>query len=271
MPKGPALALVFEAISILGRLSEWVAMLTSLLVYLGLLLSKATPKKIRLVLVLFLAFQAVPIFFPKSFALLGLYHLSLGAAALVIVLSGVISVKRRIFLGLVTFALLAAGLSFSINLYIQGQLLPLSPRLAHLLFRSGEVLAVAAALWAPFAFGGKRLLSSPLILIPMSLAILFYLARERSPVSAYIGLLTVWSTGFTLFLPSWLYSLSLFSYFTALLTGFRARANTPGNLVTVGLIILLASRYSPQQISHGLLALLAITILWGKPSLGKTL
>ena len=129
---------------------------------------------------------------------------------------------------------------------------PGPPTFSDVLFNLGELLVVisAIALWRVHGHGASRrdwLTAS----IPMAIFLIAYLA---SP--AMTGIMAVWSSGLTLYLPWPLYALSLWLAGVTVIVAFR-RNDAAG----LAIVLLAAGGYAPQLSTGLFLGLIALWLL----------
>ncbi len=133
------------------------------------------------------------------------------------------------------------------------------------IFNLGELLAVLSPLGLWWAYGQRKpdRRAIWIYLIASLPAALFLLVHTLNP--AMTGILAVWSTGLTLYLPAWLYALSLWLGVAAVVVS-RQNDNPAG----WALILLASAGYAPQlssQITLSLIALSLLAGLWAEPML----
>jgi hypothetical protein len=129
---------------------------------------------------------------------------------------------------------------------------PGPPPLTGLLFNAGELLVVASvgALW--WVYGRSATLTHTIIAsLP---ALIFTLSFWRDP--AMTGILTIWSTGMTLFLPWPFYVLALWLAVVTVLAAWRQKRS-----VAYALLLLMSAGYAPQLSSQLFCALLGLWLL----------
>lgn len=129
---------------------------------------------------------------------------------------------------------------------------PGPPPLSALLFNAGELLAVLCpvALWWAYGRGATRrewLIAG----IPVIAFTGLHLAS-----AAMAGILAIWSTGLTLYLPWPLYALSLWLASVTVMATLR-RGEPPG----WALLLLIAGGYAPQLSTQAFLGLIALHLL----------
>jgi hypothetical protein len=132
------------------------------------------------------------------------------------------------------------------------------PPMSITLLRTGEVLAVAAAAAAFWAWGLPRwravgaagLLAVAAVLLGLTLAGL-------SPVST-LAILALWTTGLSLILPSPIYMVALALYLLTLVACFRSG---DGFWTAAGLLLVLLAGYMPEATYQHSLLLLGVAFL----------
>jgi hypothetical protein len=129
---------------------------------------------------------------------------------------------------------------------------PGPPPWTGLLFNAGELLVVASvgALW--WVYGRSATLTQAIIAaLP---ALLFSLSFWRDP--AMTGILTIWSTGMTLFLPWLFYVLALWLAVVTVMAAWRQKRS-----VAYALPLLMSAGYAPQLSSQLFCALIGLWLL----------
>jgi hypothetical protein len=134
--------------------------------------------------------------------------------------------------------------------------LPGPPAHATTLFNIGELLAVLSPIGLWWVYGrqplGRR--SIAIYLIALLPGILYLAAHRLNP--SMTGILAVWSTGLTLYLPPLLYAASLWLGTTTILVASRQ-----GNRGGTALLLLVAAGYAPQLSTQIFLALIGLSVL----------
>ena len=125
-------------------------------------------------------------------------------------------------------------------------------------FNLGELLAVLSpiGLWWIFGRRSPDRQTAFFYLLGMIPAALFLIAHRMNP--SMTGILSVWSAGLTLYLPAWLYAISLW---LGIVTVFASRQK--GNPAGWALILLASAGYAPQLSSQVTLSLIALSLLAG--------
>jgi hypothetical protein len=129
---------------------------------------------------------------------------------------------------------------------------PGPPPLTGLLFNAGELLVVASVVVLWWVYGRSATLTHTIIAaLP---ALLFTLSFWRDP--AMTGILTIWSTGMTLFLPWPCYVLALWLAVVTVLAVWRQKRS-----VAYALLLLMSAGYAPQLSSQLFCALIGLWLL----------
>ena len=158
---------------------------------------------------------------------------------------------------LIPAAALLAGLLYQLlpNLYaLMGWSGP--PPLTGVLFNLGELLVIGSVLawWWTSRSLLNRARSWIIWVLAAIPALLFALSFWRDP--AMTGILTIWSTGLTLFLPWPVYALALW------LVGVTVLANwQPDPPLAYAILLLVSAGYTPQLSSQLFCALIALWLL----------
>jgi hypothetical protein len=126
------------------------------------------------------------------------------------------------------------------------------PPLTGLLFNLGELLVVASVVAVWWVYGRSATLTHAIIAaLP---ALLFSLSFWRDP--AMTGILTIWSTGLTLFLPWPFYVLALWLAVVTVLAAWRRKRS-----LAYALLLLMSAGYAPQLSSQLFCALIGLWLL----------
>lgn len=129
------------------------------------------------------------------------------------------------------------------------------PPFTKLLFNVGEVFVVGSVLVWWWQYGRSR--SRQHWLIATVPAFLFVLTFWRDP--AMTGILTIWSTGLTLFLPWPVYALALWLAGVTVLANWQVQP-----AIAYAILLLISAGYAPQLSSQLFCALIAVWQL-GRP------
>ncbi|MBI3159845.1 MAG: hypothetical protein HYZ26_09635 [Chloroflexi bacterium] len=114
------------------------------------------------------------------------------------------------------------------------------------LFAAGEALAVAGAI--AFAWECRKAASRRNKAAAMAAAAAFAVAFAANP--SLTGILTIWATGYSLYLPAFLYVLAVYGLALALLA-----SAAKGREQTVALALIVAGGFAPQLSPQRMLAL----------------
>ncbi len=126
------------------------------------------------------------------------------------------------------------------------------PPLTSFLFNLGEIFVVITVLAWWWGYGRTR--SWKIWVVAAIPALLFTLSFQRDP--AMTGILTIWSTGLTLFLPWPVYVLTLWLAGVTVLANWQARPS-----FAYAILLLIAAGYVPQLSSQLFCALIALWLL----------
>lgn len=265
VPKSPAMVAAYTAVNQIGLAAATFASLLALLLLLYVAWQAWRTAQARLLAPLLTALALLSLLFlvlvPPAW--LALFYQLLALAAVVAIAATTLRARgaapegKRMWLG--TAALLFPTLSLATGLLYQ--LLPTlyailswpgPPPLTGLLFNAGELLvvgSVAVWFWAYGRTGNWRLW-----LWAALPALLFTLSFLRDP--AMTGILTIWSTGLTLFLPWPVYALALWLAGVTLLAAWRSRRP-----LAVAILLLIAAGYAPQLSTQLFCAIIALWLL----------
>jgi hypothetical protein len=161
-------------------------------------------------------------------------------------------IASKVAITLAGLALLLGRLYQSLDAIYAALHLPGPPAASGLLFNLGELLVLAsvAALWWAYGRGAswKTWLAG---LIP---AALFTLPRLLAP--AMTGIMTIWSTGLTLYLPWPAYGMALWLASVTVIQSLRR-----GEAAGWAVLLLAAGGYAAQMSSQAFLGLIALWVL----------
>lgn len=136
---------------------------------------------------------------------------------------------------------------------------PGPPPLTSVFFNLGEVLVVSSVFVWWWWYGRSR--SWQIWLAAFLPALFFVLSFQRDP--ALTGILTIWSTGLTLFLPWPVYTLALWLAGMTVLVNWHRRP-----ALAYAVLLLTSAGYAPQLSSQLFCALIALWLLarpWSEP------
>lgn len=258
MPKSP---LVIEIYQALGTLGQFASILSAVLAIASLIWLSwqcfSRPNRFLLALTwlsligLSLVFMVLP---PIGWLAL-IYHLIfLGTVPLLVWQSWVrgYSLDKKVAATLVGVALLAGELYQTIPLVYHTASLSGSPAMSRPVFNAGELFIPLSTLALWWAYGRSSSISVWLLgVIP---ALVFTAARLASP--AMSGIIAIWSTGMTLYLPWPLYTLSLWLAGVTVITTLRR-----GDPAGFAILLLITGGYAPQLSTQAFLGLIALWLL----------
>jgi hypothetical protein len=183
------------------------------------------------------------------------FQMMLGVALLVLlrqVWKRPLGFEFKIAVSMVALTLLVTSLYQGLNPLAIILGLPGLPVSTELLFNAGELLVLVSvlALWWSIA----RKAQASIWLIAALPALLFAVPRLLSP--AMTGIMTIWSTGLTLFLPWPVYVVALWLAGVTVLY-----APQQGDLAGWAIIMLLAGGFAPQLSIQAFLGLIALWLL----------
>jgi hypothetical protein len=258
MPKSPPVILVYQGLGLLGQLAATVTGLLVLgflgwIAWRGLRMGNefVLPSAITSLLVLSLVFLV----FPPSGWLAMSYHLILVAVIAIVgwqAFSQAVSISKKTASLLVALTLLVSGLYQLIPALYEAVQLPGPPFFTLVLFNAGELLVLLStiALWwaygRPAAWGVWLVASLP--------ALAFIAMRLANP--AMTGIIAIWSTGLTLYLPWPAYALSLWLAAVTVLASLKR-----GDPAGWAILLLAAGGYAPQLSTHAFLGIVALWLL----------
>lgn len=133
---------------------------------------------------------------------------------------------------------------------------PGPPPFTTVLFNLGELFVVASAIiwwWVSRSLNGRTHSWIPWLLAAFP-ALLFSLSFWRDP--AMTGILTIWSTGLTLFLPWPVYALALWLVGMTVLANRHSRPS-----LAYAILLFIAGGYAPQLSSQLFCALIALWLM----------
>lgn len=258
MPKSPPVISVYQSLTMLGQLAATLSGLLAILVLSWLAwrvyrLERRLPLPVAwlALLALALVFLIIPPLGWIGFA----YHLLLASALAATgwrALAGAGDNRVKSAILLATLALLAGRLYQFAPVF--SEILQLSSPSAYPLafFNAGELFATLT----PLAFWwGYRLEARRGDWLLAALPVLAYIAlRLANPAMA--GIMAIWSTGLTLYLPWPLYALSLWLAGVTVLASSRQ-----GEIVGLAILLLMAGGLSPQFSTHAFFGLVALALL----------
>lgn len=269
IPKSPLMISVYTAVTQVGQVAGTFVALLALVLLLWIVWQSRREVWQALALV-GLGVLSLLFLFVVPPAWLALLYQLLGVTAVLFICAGAMRGrngkpdKKQIWPELAALLFpataLLAGLLYQLlpNLYALLNW-PGPPPLTGILFNLGEIFVVGSVLvwwWTSFSFDG-RTRSWDLWLLAAIPALLFALSFWRDP--AMTGILTIWSTGLTLFLPWPVYVLALWLAGVTVLAAWRS--DPP---VAYAILLLISAGYAPQLSSQLFCALIGLW-LWARP------
>lgn len=258
MPKSPPVILVYQGFSLLGQLA---ATITGLLVvaslawiaWQGLHMRRGfgLPFAIIILVILSLVFLIIP---PAGWLAVG-YHLIFMAVILMIgwrAISQGNTTSQKIANLLVTITLLVSELYQMIPTVNEVFHLSEPPSGSLILFNLGELLVLFSSIALWWAHGRPATRRDWLVAsLPMLALIAMRLANP-----AIAGIIAIWSTGLTLYLPWPAYAISLWLAGVTVLVSLKR-----GDPAGWAILLLAAGGYAPQLSTHAFLGIVALWLL----------
>jgi len=256
MPKSPPVILIYQGFGLLGQLAATVTglLVLAFLVWItwrGLRMGGEVvlPLAVASLVALSLVFLVFP---PSGWMAIG-YHLILIAVIVMIgwrAFSQADSISKKTAIFLVTLTLLVSELYQTIPSLYQAWQLPDPPFVSLILFNTGEGLLLLSSIALWWAHGRP---AAWRVWLATSLPALAFIAmRLANP--AMTGIIAIWSTGLTLYLPWPAYALSLWLAGVTVLASLKR-----GDPAGWAILLLAAGGYAPQLSTH---AFLGIVALW---------
>ncbi len=260
MPKSPPVIALYQALGLGGQFASVLTGLCAILAVIWIAWRSLRTRRefdLTFVLLSLLAMSIEFLFFaPPAWAAVA-YQLLVIAAVVTIswrVWVGVGGTRNKIAWMIPASAIVAAELYQLSHALYAAMRWPGPPPFAAFLFNLGELFAVLSpiALW--WGYGRPRR-SLPWAAIP---ALAFAAAYLANP--AMTGIIAVWSTGLTLYLPWPLYAVSLW-----LAGGVAIESLRRGEVAGWALLLLAAGGYAPQLSTQVFAALIALWLLASFP------
>jgi hypothetical protein len=254
MPKSPGMIVVYEAVTFIGQFAFTLSSLLALIA-IGWIAWRHFHKRSEIVLPVALAALLVLsllfLFVPPESWLAMTYQLFI-LIAIASIGKKVLNAPRRekiawLFAALALIGATLYQLSHAVYAVLR---VSTAPPFATFLFNGGELFFVLA----PIALGYESILRHKL---PAALAALaFGLIHFFAP--AMTGIIAIWSTGLTLYLPSIFYALAI-GCVCALVIDARTRGDAA--LPVLPVLLILAGGYAPQLSSQLFLNLIGLWLL----------
>ena len=273
MPKSPLVVMVYQVLGLVGQVATSLSGLLGLGVLGWMAWREWRAGSIWLPPLLLglgaasLVFLVIP---PSGWLAIGNYALGLAAAG--IILARVSSMPGNQTRGNPwtpgVWAVLVPGMAFvagrlyqAVAAWYTAMRWPGPPFAAGVLFNLGELLVVlsAAAWWWAYGRGASWRMGLGATLPA------FVFAAMRLAIPSMTGVLAMWSTGLTLYLPWPLYVASLWLAGVAVLASLRR-----GDLAGWAILLLVAGGYAPQLSLQVFLNLIGLWLLASRQPMGLT-
>ena len=258
MPKTPLVILVYQSFGLFGQFAATLASLLALVCLAWLAWQGLQTGSKRAPALGLLAAAGLSVYFlftPAQGWLSAAYHLTLLTLTAWIgwrAWAGSACIPKKLAGGLVVLALLAGQAYLLVPAFTSSLQLPGPPRGVPFLYYLGELLVVLSpiALWWAYARQAPRWTWMAAALPALAFA------GMRLAAPAMSGILAIWSTGLTLYLPWPLYALSLWA---AGVTAIHCLMR--GQAAGWAVLLLAAGGYAPQLSAQAFLGLLALWLL----------
>lgn len=250
MPKSPFMISLYEVFTAIGQFAATLAALLALagLLWIAWREFEARRVGLPLLLVSLAALSLVFVVVPPSGGLALLYQVA-GLAAVALLMA---RVRQGLSLLVPAAALLMSAAYQALPAVAEALRWTSPPPLAEVCFYLGELFVVLSpiALWAVY---GRK--ASRRVWIAAALPALFFAAMYLAAPSM-TGVMVIWSTGLTLYLPWPLYALSLWLAGVTLIVAVRR-----GDPAGMALVLLAAGGYAPQLSAQLFMGLIGVWLL----------
>ncbi len=262
MPKSPLVIAAYEALTLIGQLAFSFTSLLALVTVGWIAFRQWRARRefgLSFILLGLLAFSLLFLVAPSEGWLAVGYHLLVITAVGMIgwkTWGGAGGINRKIAWSFPALALVAGGGYQLDHALFEAMRWPGPPLFATAIFNAGELLVILSPFgfwWAYRQVGhaSRRTLPYGLAALP---TLAFSAAHLVNP--AMTGIIAIWSTGLTLYLPWPLYAVSL--WLIGWLTVSRRRSAAP---VVWAILLLAAGGYAPQLSTQVFLGLIALWLL----------
>ena len=263
MPKSPPVLTAYQVIVAAGQVASVLAALLALagMLWLAIQVRPVFKGGLSLALLSLVCISLVlQVVVPGALLQLTYHVLILGVVlgVLIYALRWEASLPHKVVVVLSGLAILSGGLFQTIQVWSQALGWSKPPEFTLALFNLGEGLVVLcpAAVWWVQRWRsdpsvGQRLLTYLWAAIP---ALGFSALTVLNPAMA--GILSIWSTGLTLFLPWPIYALSLWVLGVIVIATWRS-----GESTGMALLLLAAGGYAPQLSSQAFFGLIGLMLL----------
>jgi len=258
MPKSPLVILVYQGFGLLGQLAATVSGLL-VLAFLGWIAWRGLRMGGEFVLPFaiasLVALSLIFLVFPPSGWVAVSYHLILMAVIVIVgwrAFSWADSISKKTASLLVALTLLVSELYQMIPALYEALQLPGPSIFTQIFFNAGELLVLLSSIALWWAHGRP---AAWRVWLAASLPALAFIAiRLANP--AMTGIIAIWSTGLTLYLPWPIYALGLWLAAVTVLASLKRR--DPAGWA---ILMLAAGGYAPQLSTHAFLGIVALWLL----------
>jgi hypothetical protein len=249
MPKPSFMIWVFEVLDAAGRTLATLAGLLAIIILLGLAWNRMQTGRERYSALIWLVLVSLSLgflFVQPAPALKGLFQVGMISALLVAGWKGwmnVDSADKKL-------AVLFPTLALAVGVFAQNSQIGLSLQTVNIL-QFGELFVVLSPLILWWVYGRNASLR---IWLFASIPVLVFTAGLLSS-PAEVGILVIWSTGLTLYLPWPIYSISLWLAGVTILSSGRQEMWPAQSL-----LLLIAGGFAPQLSTHAFFGLIALLL-----------
>ncbi len=260
MPKTPFLITVYEGFNLIGQFAATLAGLLALAGLLWIVWHELGTRRAGLPLLLaaLAALSLVFVVVAPSGGLALAYQIA-GLAAVILIMARVARMDARFRLSLLVpaMAMLLSAAYQAIPALFEALRWPNPLPLADVCFYLGEVFVVLSpvALWLAVGRPASRRVWLAAALPALFFAVMYLASPSMT------GVMAIWSTGLTLYLPWPMYTLSLWLAGVTVIVAVRR-----GDPVGMALVLLAAGGYAPQLSAQWFMGLIGLWLL-ARPAL----
>jgi hypothetical protein len=256
MPKSPALITVYQSLTLIGQAATTFAgllVLAAVLVWARNEYGKGESKTGSILLASLVFLSILFLFYQPPVLLAVLYQVLLTSALAYFTRQGI---RSSVFV-MKKLAILTCMLALQ-----SGSVGHLAPLLGFyeagpIIFKVGECMIILCALFLWVAFG--RNASRQIWFLAALPVMAFTVFRLVDPATS--GILAIWSTGMTLFLPWPVYTMALWLVVITVLVNWTKR-----DLTSAGIILLISGGFAAQMTNHSFYGLVGIGLIGSTPS-----
>lgn len=258
MPKSPLVNSIYQALTVAGNLASTISALLVMAALLWIIWRFFRPAGFHLMAMTWMSLLALSLIFlvlqPVGLSAL-IYHALFFLAVIMaarVAMNKCISSAEKVAILFPVLALLCGRFYQLAPILYETLAWPGPAIFTGILFNAGELFVVLSGFTLWWAFGRQTSLNIWIVaMLPM---IAFIGLRLVNPSMA--GILSIWSTGMTLFLPWPLYALSLWLAGVTILANFQQR-----KFVAVAILLFAAGGYAPQLSTQAFFGLVALWCL----------